>query len=80
MLADEIVNPEMERDRQNVSYLTVVEQPNIPSKAFFPDRVQFLLGGIVLGLILGAIRIVFVELKRAAALSPAPQQSGLRAR
>lgn len=61
---------EMERDRQNVSYLAVIEQPTIPTKPFSPDRLLFMLIGALCGFLLSGIRVVFVELQRAAKLSP----------
>lgn len=61
---------EMERDRQNVSYLNVIEQPTVPTKPFFPDPIEFALYGGLLGLIVSGIRMTYSEIKRSARLSP----------
>ncbi len=61
---------EMERDRENVSYLGVIEQPALPTKAFFPDQIQFALIGALLGLLVSGILTTFRELQRANNFSP----------
>jgi|GEM_PF-1926750 len=61
---------EMERDRQNVSYLGVIEQPSLPTKAFYPDPVRFALLGSVIGLVLAGIMVTVRELRRGDILSP----------
>lgn len=61
---------EMERDRQNVSYLTVIEQPTIPTQPFFPNPLEFALYGALTGLVLSGIRVTYSELRRSSHLSP----------
>jgi len=61
---------QMEADRDNLSYLNIIEKPSIPSFAFFPQRHIFLLLGSALGLVFSGAMVVFFELQRAAFLSP----------
>lgn len=59
----------MEKDRENVSYLGIIEQPRVPSKAFFPNPVEFALFGALAGLMLSAMLITYRELNRVEEIS-----------
>lgn len=61
---------DMERDRENVSYLGVIEQPTIPTKAFSPKKRVIVAIGFFLGLFVSAIFILFEELRRISTMSP----------
>jgi len=60
---------EMERNRQDVSYLAIIEQPTIPTKPTFPDPVQFVLIGALGGLLIGGAITTFRELRRTVKLT-----------
>ena len=61
---------EMERDRSNLPYLGVIQQPSIPTRAFFPEKQMFVAFGALGGAALAAILILYIELRRGAFLSP----------
>jgi hypothetical protein len=61
---------EMERDRGGVSYLAVIEQPRIPTRAYFPDLLQFLVYGAAAGVILSIVHVIYSELKRSEMVAP----------
>jgi hypothetical protein len=61
---------EMEKDRENVSYLGVIEEPLVPTRAYFPDRMQFALFGLFTGLVIASLRVIYRELKRAGKIVP----------
>lgn len=60
---------EMEKNRESISYLGVVEPPSVPLGASFPNKLRFLIGGIFFGFLLAGIRVLADELKRAYAMS-----------
>lgn len=60
----------MEKDRENLSYLAVLENPTVPLVPHSPKRLFFLAGGLVLGLVVGLARVVFLELRRHIAVTP----------
>lgn len=61
---------DMEKDRDNLSYLGVIEQPTYPAQPAFPNKKLFLALGLVVGALLGAILSVIAELGRRTVLSP----------
>lgn len=67
---------DMEKDKDNLSYMGVIEQPTYPSKAAFPNKRLFLALGLVVGVLLGAFLSIIAELGRRSILSPS-QAAGL---
>lgn len=61
---------DMESEGPNVPYLGVVEHPTVPTSAFFPQLKVFLMFGVGLGIVLGALVTLFLEYKRGTFLSP----------
>jgi len=61
---------EMERDRSNLPYLGIIQQPSIPTRPFFPEKRMFVAFGALGGAALAAILILYIELRRGAFLSP----------
>jgi hypothetical protein len=55
---------EMEKDPKSVSYITVVEKPVVPAKAFSPKKRVLAAAGLAAGVVLSLILAVFMELKR----------------
>ncbi|MCB0336364.1 MAG: hypothetical protein KDD62_08655 [Bdellovibrionales bacterium] len=62
---------ELNKDKESASSVSVIQQPAIPTHAFFPRLDVFGLVGFVIGNILAFISIVFSEMKRGSFLSPA---------
>jgi len=62
---------DMEKDRNNLSYLGVIEQPTLPVQAIFPNKNLFLAIGLVIGVLLGAFLSIISELGRRSVVSPA---------
>lgn len=62
---------EMERDRDKVSYLSVIEQPTVPTRPSFPNQIQILIYAVCAAVFLSAVYVVYRELKRQAECSPA---------
>ncbi|MFM1847452.1 MAG: hypothetical protein RL417_926 [Pseudomonadota bacterium] len=60
----------MERDRENLSYLAVLENPAVPLAPFSPKRLFFLLGGLAVGFIFGLMRVARIEYARFTAVTP----------
>lgn len=60
---------DMERDRENLPYLGVIEQPTIPTGSFAPDKKLFLMFGFGVGVVLAGILVLFRELKKGTFLS-----------
>lgn len=60
----------MEKDRENVSYLAVLENPTVPLVPFSPKRLLIALGGVVFGLVVGLGRAVYIEYRRHTELTP----------
>jgi len=61
---------EMERDRENLPYLGVIQEPDVPTRAFFPKKRMFLLLGAAIGLLLAVILTALAEFRRALKLTP----------
>jgi capsular polysaccharide biosynthesis protein len=61
---------DMEKDRQNVSYLGVIEQPTLPVAPLFPKKRIFAGGGLGVGLLLAGILAFLKEIRRSSYLSP----------
>lgn len=61
---------DMEKDRNNLSYLGVIEQPTLPVQAIFPNKNLFLAIGLVVGVLLGAFLSIIAELGRRSVVSP----------
>ena len=61
---------EMERDRENVSYLAVIEKPSLPTQPVFPNPHIFVAGGAGLGLIFACLLAGWAELQRARLMRP----------
>lgn len=61
---------EMEKDDASVSYLGLVKEPAIPVKPYFPKKRVFAAIGMVVGLLLSLIFVIFRELRRGTFLSP----------
>jgi capsular polysaccharide biosynthesis protein len=55
---------EMEKDREDVSYLSIIEQPTIPGSAFSPRVDLTMLFGLVSGLVLSLLAVVYNELRQ----------------
>ena len=52
-----------EKSPDHYPYVSVLERPSIPANAVFPKKVPFALGGLVIGLVLAVLRVVYRELK-----------------
>jgi hypothetical protein len=61
---------QMENDRENPSYLTLVEEPSRPIVPIFPKKFYFALFGLIIGTIVGSVYVVYNELKRISFLTP----------
>ena len=61
---------DMEKDRQNVSYLGVIEQPSLPTTPTFPDKRVFGGIGLGIGLFLAAMLTFLAEVRRNLYVSP----------
>ncbi len=61
---------QMENDRDNVSYLAVIEQPRLAASPYFPKKRVVLTVGLVVGLVLGLVQAVFYELRKLTRLTP----------
>lgn len=61
---------EMEKDRENVSYLSVIEQPKVPTSPFFPNPLLFGAFGLLVGGALGIVQATYLELRRGKLLTP----------
>lgn len=61
---------DMEEDKQNVSYLAVIEKPELPVSPIFPNTRLFLILGLISGTVLGLFFCVISELGRRNQLSP----------
>jgi hypothetical protein len=61
---------EIERNKTNLPYLDILERPIRPTFFFFPKPSAFTLGGILAGILMAAIVVTFLELKRATAITP----------
>lgn len=70
---------EMEKNRDAVSYLSVIEQPNMPLRAHFPNLISFLGYGLAAGLALGLLGAAYEELKRLRQLAPSRAAAELKA-
>ncbi len=60
----------MEKDRENLSYLAVLENPTVPLVPFSPKRLLIALGGVILGLALGLARAIRIEYLRHVEVTP----------
>lgn len=60
---------EMERDRESVSYLNIIERPTLPVRPFFPEMRHCLLIGLMAGIAIALLQTVFFELRRSVYLS-----------
>ena len=60
----------IEKDRKNLTYLSVVEQPVVPAAPIFPNKRMFLLFGALAGAMLAAVTVMFLELRRGTFVSP----------
>jgi uncharacterized protein involved in exopolysaccharide biosynthesis len=61
---------DMEQNRENIRFLTVVERPTLPVAPFFPPHEVFLLLGIAGGMVLAAVLVTYRELSRGTFLAP----------
>lgn len=61
---------ELEQNRDNVQYMSVIQRPTLPARPIFPNPINFTGGGFMLSLLLAAIAIAARELKRATTLTP----------
>ena len=61
---------DMEADRDSVSYLGIIEQPTLPTKAFFPNKKLFAMLGLGVGILLSAMFVIFLELRRRLYVTP----------
>jgi capsular polysaccharide biosynthesis protein len=61
---------EMEKDRDKLSYLNVLEEPKIPAGAFFPNKQLFAIFGLATGIVISIILGIFSELKRITIVTP----------
>ena len=61
---------DMEKDRDNISYLGVIEQPTLPVQATFPNKKLMLALGLVVGILVGTFLCIIAELGRRSTLSP----------
>ena len=60
----------LESDRKNLPYLSIVEQPLIPSNAVFPKMGLFLAFGLLGGAVLATLLVVYLEMLRGTFMSP----------
>ena len=60
----------LESDRRNLSYVSVVEQPLIPSSPVFPKIGLFLAFGFLGGGVLATFLVIYLELLRGTFMSP----------
>jgi LPS O-antigen subunit length determinant protein (WzzB/FepE family) len=61
----------MERDKESVSFLSIIEKPNIPTKPVFPKKSIVLFISTALGIFFSGIYILFLELRRSRMITPA---------
>jgi len=61
---------DIEGSGQAGAHVSVVEQPGLPTAAFFPNKKLFLLFGLVVGLILSTALVAFKEIRRLSTVSP----------
>ena len=60
---------EIESDRDKVSHLAVIEQPALPTSAFFPNTKLFLAVGAAIGCFLALVFVILREMRRGAFVS-----------
>jgi hypothetical protein len=70
MLSDLNIVLEMERDRGNVSYLGVIQDPNVPLAPISPKKPLLLLLGLGAGAFLSLVQVGYLELQRVRFVSP----------
>lgn len=61
---------ELEKDKNDVPYFDVIEEPSVPVSAVFPKLPNFLLAGALVGALIAGILIGYLELKRSAEMTP----------
>jgi len=59
-----------EKNRDQVSYFSITEYPTLPTGAYFPNVLIFLVGGLLVGVTFALVIIVFREFKRGTFVSP----------
>ncbi|NLF24070.1 MAG: hypothetical protein GX589_00220 [Deltaproteobacteria bacterium] len=60
----------LEKDRRNLPYISIVEQPLIPSSAIFPRVDLFLAFGLLLGILCATLIVIYLEMLRGTFMSP----------
>lgn len=60
---------DVERDKNKISHVGVIEQPVLPSQAFFPNPKVFLSIGMAIALTLALLIIVFIEMRKGTFIS-----------
>lgn len=68
---------EMERNTRDLPYLAVIQQPTIPVQPTFPPAFKLILLGVFGGVVVSALLVFFLELKRGTFLAPASAASEL---
>jgi hypothetical protein len=70
---------EIERNKKDLPYLEVLEHPSMPSTYFFPKDNAFVIGGLLLGFLLAALEVMFLEYRRLTKITPtyASQELGI---
>ncbi|MGI6524180.1 MAG: Wzz/FepE/Etk N-terminal domain-containing protein [Bdellovibrionota bacterium] len=61
---------DIEKNRGNVSYFSITEQPALPASPVFPNKLIFIAFGAMVGMLLSAIVVAFLEFKRGTFISP----------
>ena len=71
---------EIETNKKDLPYLEVLERPVMSNMYFFPKVNAFAIGGVLVGFLLSAIAVAFLELRRVTAITPivASKQLGVQ--
>ena len=54
----------IEKTKDDIEYIAITEIPEVPAAPIFPNSKMFLMCGIVAGLVLSGVVVMFLELKR----------------
>jgi uncharacterized protein involved in exopolysaccharide biosynthesis len=61
---------EIERNKKDLPYLEILERPAVPNMYFSPKVNAFAMGGILAGILLAALEVMFLEYKRVTRITP----------
>ncbi len=55
---------DIEKNKDTIEFLSITEKPEVPSSPIFPNSKLFVMCGIVAGMVLSGVLVMFLELKR----------------